>query len=51
MLNFSENLSQQQFKELLEDIYIKGLESEFVQTKEIVRDIQIKLMALLETSN
>ncbi len=43
--------TQQQFKELLEDIYIKGQESEFVQTKEIVRDIQIKLMALLETPN
>ncbi len=51
MLNFSEKLSQQQFKELLEDIYIKGQESEFVKTKEIVRDIQNKLMALFETTN
>ncbi|MBS4205812.1 hypothetical protein [Lederbergia citrea] len=50
-MSISEKLSDQQFKELLEDIYMKGQESEFIQAEDILKDIENKLMTLLAMSN
>ncbi|MBS4197570.1 hypothetical protein [Lederbergia citri] len=42
---------QQQFKELLEDIYVKGQETEFLLMEDVMNEIQTKLIMLLETTN
>jgi len=42
---------QKQFKELLEDIYIKGQETEFLLIEEVMNEIQTKLIQLLDTTN
>jgi len=47
----SEGKFQKQFKELLEDIYMKGQETEFLQIEDIMDEIQTKLITLLGTTN
>jgi len=47
----SEGEFQKQFKELLEDIYMKGQETEFLQIEDIMDEIQTKLITLLGTTN
>ncbi|MBS4179150.1 hypothetical protein [Lederbergia citrea] len=50
-MSISEKLSEQQFKELLEEIYIKGYESDYVQAEDIIEDIENKLVTILSISN
>ena len=50
-MRISEQFTEQQFKELLEDIYQKVYESELINIEDILRDIQNKLITVVEISN
>lgn len=41
-------LSQQQFKELLIDVYIKGQEAKSIEMNEMMNEIKQKLMNVVE---
>lgn len=42
---------QQRFKELLQDIYVKGQESESIRTSEFIREIREMLSKVVGKSN
>jgi hypothetical protein len=43
--------TQQIFKELLQDMYIRGQSVEHINTKELILEIQKKLTAVLENKH
>ncbi|MBW8348402.1 hypothetical protein K0H71_02945 [Bacillus sp. IITD106] len=50
-MSMNEGEFQQQFKELLAEIYVKGQETECLLMEDVMNEIQTKLMILLETTN
>lgn len=47
-MSTSKKNSQEQFKELLQEIYIKGLETETIETNEMIMEIKEKLITVLK---
>ena len=47
-MDSTEKLSQEKFKELMQDIYVKGQESESINTEEILIELTNKLSLILK---
>ncbi|MCR2822033.1 hypothetical protein [Lederbergia panacisoli] len=50
-MSLNEGEFQKQFKKLLEDIYMKGQETDYIQLEDVMNEIQMKLITLLEITN
>ncbi|MBT2758414.1 hypothetical protein J7E71_21320 [Mesobacillus foraminis] len=47
-MNLQKKFSEEQFKELLIDIYIKGQEAKSIEMNEMMNEIKQKLMNVIE---
>lgn len=47
-MGIQEKLSQEQFKEILMDVYIKGQEAKSIEMNEIISEIKKQLMNIVE---
>lgn len=50
MMNISEKLTQQQFQDILINIYKKGQESEGLEATELINDIKQQMMFVMNRS-
>jgi hypothetical protein len=50
-MNISEHITQEQFKEIVLNVYQKGQESEFMEVKDFINKIKEEIIAVISSSN